>query len=172
MVLPRFLILVGALELAEAGSAVQPWQAFFDPPQSDLRLQLDKARAESRRGIVAMYHFDECPGCNQMKRDVLSSLAVQRWYRAQFVVLAIDTRGERSVIGFDGATRTEKEHARSAQVFATPSFDFYDLEGARVYRQVGGIYNAAEFVLLGQYVATGASASQSFEEFKRSRKGH
>jgi hypothetical protein len=89
MVLPKFLILVGLLELAEAGRVGGSWQAFFDPPQSDLRLQLARARAEGRRG----------------------------------------------------------------------------------HRQTGGIYTAADFVLLGQHVATGAVASQSFEEFKRSRKG-
>ncbi len=119
-----------------------------------------------------MYYFDDCPGCLTMRREVLARPDVQGWYRGQFASVAIDILGAKPLTGFDGEVASGRSYASAAGIVATPSFDFHDLEGQRLYRHVGGIYNGAEFVLLGQYVATGAHASQSFEEFKRSRKGH
>jgi thioredoxin-related protein len=162
-----------ALALACAASlagALEPWERFFDPFLGDLRAELAAARASGRKGLVVMYQFEDCPGCKRMKRDVLGREDVRAWYRGQFVVVSIDTLGAQPVTGVDGETRPEKEHARAAGILATPSFDFLDLDGRLVYRQVGGIYDAAQFVQLGQYVASGAHRAQSFEAFRRARR--
>jgi thioredoxin-related protein len=163
----RLLVL---LVLSFAARAAEPWEAFFDPFLGDLKSELADARAAGKKGVVVMYHFEECPFCRRMKREVLGRPEVQRAYHRDFTVVAIDTRGAQPITGVDGRTLPENEFARSMAVRATPTFDFYAPDGERVYRHVGGIFDAAEFVLLERYVASGAYRSQTFAQFKAKEK--
>jgi len=149
----------------------ESWEAFFDPFLGDLRAELDEAKRSGRRGAVIMYHFDECPYCQRMKREVLSRPEVQEGYRADFVRLAIDTRGAQPITGLDGKVLQENAFAREQKVRGTPTFDFYSADGERLYRHVGGLFDPAEFLLLGRYVASGAHRSLTFAEYKRKPKG-
>lgn len=160
--------LVSLLLFAAAAHAAEPWEAFFDPFLGDLKTELADAKAAGKRGVVVMYHFEECPYCRRMKREVLGRPEVQKQYRRDFTVVAIDTRGSQPVTGVDGRALPEKQYARSVGVRATPTFDFYAADGQRMYRHVGGIFDAREFLLLERYVASGAYRSQSFAQFKDS----
>ena len=154
----RFLAAL-ALAAAMHSAAAEAPTGFFGSAVTDLKGALAEAQRTSRRGVAVMYYFDDCPGCRQMAKEVLDRKDVREWYRAQYVTVAVDILG------------SGRDYARSQGIRATPSFDFHGLDGMLLYRQVGGIYNGEEFVLLGQYVATGAHARQGFEEFRRSRKG-
>jgi thioredoxin-related protein len=162
--------LVCLLLLSAAVHAAEPWEAFFDPFLGDLKRELADARAAGKRGVLVMYHFEECPYCRRMKQEVLLRPEVQRAYRRDFTVVAIDTRGAQPVTGMDGLTLPEKELARKLGVSVTPTFDFYASDGQRMYRQVGGVYDVAEFLLLERYVASGAYRSQTFAQFKEKEK--
>jgi thioredoxin-related protein len=159
------------LLFAASALAAEPHEKFFDPFLGDLRAEVAEAKRLGRAGVVVMYHFEECPYCARMKREVLSRPEVQEQYRADFIVVAIDTRGSQPVSGVDGRTFPENEFARQQMVRATPTFDFYDNDGARAYRHVGGIFDPAEFLLLGRYVASGAHRSATFAEYKQKLKG-
>jgi thioredoxin-related protein len=117
-----------------------------------------------------MYHFEECPYCRRMKREVLLRPEVQQAYRKDFTVVAVDTRGAQPITGMDGKVLPENQYARSLGVRATPTFDFYAPDGERMYRQVGAIFEVAEFLLLERYVASGAFRSQTFAQFKEKEK--
>lgn len=153
-----------------AAQAAEPWEAFFDPFLGDLKSELADAKASGKRGVVIMYHFEECPYCRRMKREVLLRPEVQQAYRKDFTVIAIDTRGAQPITGMDGRTLPEKEFARTLGVRATPTFDFYAPDGERLYRYAGGIFDPHEFVLLERYVASGAYRSQTFAQFKEKEK--
>jgi thioredoxin-related protein len=154
-----------------AALAAEPWEAFFDPFLGDLRSELAEAKAAKKTGLLIMYHFEECPYCARMKREVLSRPEVQSAFHRDYVVIALDTRGSQSVTGLDGKALPENQLARELGVQATPSFDFYGLDGAQLYRHVGGIFDADEFLLLGRYVASGEHRSLTFAEFKQKYKG-
>ena len=159
------LLLLGAAAAARADA----WEGFFAPFLGDLRGELAEAKASGRKGVVVMYHFDDCPYCQRMKKEVLARRDVQDWYGREFVVLGIDTRGAQPITGIDGTVRPENEHARAMGVRSTPTFDFLALDGERLYRHVGGLYDPAEFLLLGHYVADGAHRTQSFTAYVRSQ---
>lgn len=161
-----FLLLV-----TSTASAAEPWETFFDPFLGDLRAELAEAKSSQKSGLVIMYHFEECPYCARMKREVLSQPEVQKQFHRDYSVLAIDTRGSQPVTGFDGKLLPESSYARSAGVRKTPTFDFHGLDGGRLYRHVGGVFDADEFLLLGRYVASGAHRSLTFAEFKQKQKG-
>lgn len=160
------LALLCALAPALAADA---WERFFELSFGDLRAEAAEAAKSGRQGLVVMYHFDDCPYCARMKSEVLSRPDVQAWYRKRFRAIAVDTRGSQEVTGFSGKALPEKEFARARSVRATPSFEFYAPDGTLLATHAGAIYDPAEFMLLGDYVASGACRNASFAAYKQSK---
>ena len=164
--------LLAALLLALAlPASAASWEDFFDPFLGDLRAELQEAKRAGRKGAVLMYHFDECPYCQRMKREVLSREDVQESFGRDFVRLAIDTRGAQPITGLDSRTLPENAFARQQKVRGTPTFDFYSADGEHLYRHSGGVFDPAEFILLGRYVASGAHRTLTFFQYKQNQKG-
>ena len=149
--------------------AAEGWEGFFELSFGDLRAEAADARKAGQQGLVVMYHFDECPFCARMKREVLSRPEVQAYFRRHFRAISVDTRGSQEVTGFSGNVLPEKEFARLAGVRATPSFQFYAPDGTLLATHTGAIYDPAEFMLLGEYVASGAYRNASFTAYKQSK---
>ena len=149
--------------------AAEGWEGFFELSFGDLRAEAADAQRAGKLGLVVMYHFDECPYCARMKREVLSRPEVQAYYRKYFRAIAVDTRGSQEVTGFSGKVLAEKEYARAAGVRATPSFQFYAPDGTLLTTHAGAIYDPADFMLLGEYVASGAYRNASFAAYKQSK---
>jgi thioredoxin-related protein len=149
--------------------AAEGWEKFFELSLGDLREEAAEARKSGKQGLVVMYHFDDCPYCTRMKHEVLQRPEVQAWYRKRFRAIAVDTRGAQEVTGFSGKALPEKEFARAAGVRATPSFQFYAPDGTLLATHAGAVYDPAEFLLLGEYVASGAYRNASFAAYKQSK---
>ena len=162
------LALFLALAIAPA-LAAEPWERFFELSLGDLRAEAAEAKKAGQQGLMLMYHFDDCPACARMKRDVLSRPEVQAHYRTRFRVIAVDTRGSNEVTGFEGRALPEKEFARERGMRASPSFQFYAPDGRLLATHAGAIYDPAEFMLLGEYIAGGAYVNTSFNAYKQSR---
>src|ERR687885_497616 len=128
-----FLVLVSAPALA-----AETWEGFFDPFLGDFRAEFAEARAAKKSGVLVMYHFEECPFCARMKREVLWRPEVQSAFHRDYVVIAIDTRGSQPVTDIEGNVLQEREFARAMGVRGTPTFDFYAADGERLYRHFGG----------------------------------
>jgi thioredoxin-related protein len=67
---------------------------------------------------------------------------------------------------FAGRDFTEKTYAQSLKIRATPTFVFYDLSGSEIVRVVGPTQTAQEFLLLGQFVTSGAYKTSTFAQYK------
>ena len=150
-------------------SAAAGWERFFELSFGDLRAEAADAQKSGKQGLVVMYHFEACPYCARMKREVLSRPEVQAYFRRHFRAIAIDTRGSQEVTGFSGAALPERDFARAAGVRATPSFQFYAADGTLLATHRGAIYDPAEFMLLGEYIASGAYRNASFATYKQSK---
>ncbi len=161
----RALFALLLLLVAAPAARAEDWERMFPPTFGDLRAELADAKAGGRKGLLVMYHFDECPYCRKMKAGVLARRDVQDWYLAEFGTIAIDTRGSQPITGFDGKQLPENEYARAVKVNRTPTFDFYGLDGRLLYRHSGAIYDREEFLLLGRYVASGSFRSQTFRDY-------
>lgn len=164
----RLLALLLALAAGAAGAA-EPWERFFSPSLGDLRAEAAEARKTGKQALLLMYQFEECPYCARMKREVLSRPDVQDFYLARFRVIEIDTRGAQDVTGFDGRTQPEKAFARAAGIRGTPTFVFHDFDGKVLATQAGGIFDAQEFLQLGEYVASGGYRGGSFAAWRQAR---
>ncbi len=164
-------LLVPAAQAAPTTAYRDPIDYFFHPFLGDLKAEAADAKKAGKQAIVVMYEFDDCPYCARMKREVLSRPDVQTYYRKHFQVFQIDTRGDQQITGFDGKNQIEKEFARAAGIRYTPTFIFYGLDGKVLVTQRGALYDPKEFMLLGEYVASGAYRSRSFARYLQSRKG-
>lgn len=165
------LALAAALALAPAARAAGPEAAekFFAPFLGDLRAELAEAKASGRKGVLVMFHFDDCPYCQRMKANVLSRPDVQAFYAQRFVAVPIDTRGATEITDFAGKSWAERDFARAVPVLGTPTFVFYGFDGKPFVRHAGEIRDPQEFILLGEYAASDAWRSQSFAEFRAAR---
>ena len=164
----RLLALLFAFAIAPA-QAAGGWERFFELSFGDLRAEAADAKKDGKLGLVVMYHFEECPYCTRMKREVLSRPEVQAHFRRNFRAIAIDTRGSQQVTGFDGRALPENEYARAIGLRGTPTFQFYGLDGSLLATRAGAIYDPAEFMLLGDFVASGAYRTTSFAVYKQAR---
>jgi len=163
------LLLFPALAAAQ-GAARDPLQHFFTPTLGDLQAELGDAKHAGKRAAFVMYVRDDCPYCERMKKNILSRPDVQAWYRQRFAVLAIDTKGAVPINDFGGKATTEKDFARAQGVKYTPVIIFYGLDGRPLTRVDGEIRTTEEFMLLGEFVASGAYARMKFAEFKQTAK--
>ncbi|HXF65435.1 MAG TPA: thioredoxin fold domain-containing protein [Burkholderiales bacterium] len=166
------LAMLAAVLLAPARAAAQarnPYQHFFDLNSGDLREEAADAARAGKKALFVMYEQEGCPGCIYMKQHVLNRPEVQAFYRARFVNLAIDIRGAVPLRDFSGREHTEKSLAQSLGVRATPTLAFYDFTGAEIVRHTGAVRDAAEFLLLGEFVASEAYRTGTFAQFRQSR---
>ncbi len=169
----RWLILILALVCINARAEVRdPGSHFFQPKLGDLRGDLDSARQEGKKGILLMFEMDDCPFCHRMKQTVLNQSEVQDYFRAHFLIYAMDTKGDAPLVDFKGKDTTEKAFALEQRARATPTFIFYDLEGNSMTRYTGAAQTTEEFMLLGRYVAEGHYKSGPFSAYKRQAASH
>jgi thioredoxin-related protein len=171
--LRRLVVLAALLLPALAGAqtaARDPMQHFFTPSLGDLKAELDDGRRAGKTAAFVMYMRDDCPYCERMKKNILSQRAVQEWYRSRFAVLAVDVKGAVAITDFAGKATTEKDFALAQGVKYTPVIVLYDLAGKPLTRVDGEIRTVEEFMLLGEFVASGAYAKMKFADYKQAGK--
>lgn len=169
LALLRLLALCAAMIVPPTALAAErdPDTHFFNAFLGDLREALGETRANGRRGLLVMYHFEECPACQRMRREVLNQPKVQDAFRSRFVNVAIDIRGGQTITDLNGKTYSESDYGRVMRIRGTPTFDFYALDGTHVYRHVGGLFQPEAFLALGEFVASGSNRTQTFDEYRR-----
>lgn len=141
---------------------------FFDSTFGDFSEELENAKSQGKRGVLLMFEMDECPFCHRMKSSVLNQAGVQDYFKAHFLIFAVDVEGDVEITDFAGAAMPQKDFAlKSHRVRATPVFAFFDTEGALVAKYTGATRDADEFMLLGRYVVEGHYKDESFQQFKR-----
>jgi len=151
------------------GESRDPYTYFFEQSLGDFTEDLQFAREQGKKAILIMFEMDECPFCHRMKKTVLNRPDVQDFYKANFYSLPVDIEGDIEITDFQGKVTTMKAFAAKNRVRATPVFAFFDLQGRPIKRAryTGATRDAEEFLLLGQYVNSGAYQKTSFTRYKR-----
>ncbi len=164
------MILRLMLPLLLALFSVPGWaagEAFFQPSFGDFREELATARREGKHGLLLVFEQDDCPYCHRFREQVLTREDVRRWYREHFAVLAVDVLGAVAVTDVNGQATDERGMARRYAVRATPTLVFVDTRGQVVLRHAGAPRDSESFLLLGRFVAEGAAANMTFDQFRR-----
>lgn len=162
-------IMLAAVPVAAAETR-DPYTYFFHPNTGDLRAELADAKAAGKKAVFLMFEQEGCPGCIYMKERVLNRPDVQDFYRSRFLNFAIDIFAAVPITDFSSRDLTEKTFAGSLNIKGTPTLLFYDLAGNEVVRIVGPVREPAEFLLLGEFVASGAYKTRKFAQYKLERR--
>lgn len=162
------LLLLGATTPATAVQTRDAEDYFFSLNTGDFKAELADAKKAGKKALFIMFEQDGCSGCIYMKQNVLNRVDVQNFYRARFVSFSVNIFNAVPIRDFAGREHTEKSYAQSVGIKGTPTLLFYDLDGQEAVRIVGTVKDAAEFMMLGEFVASGAYKSRKFAEYKSS----
>ena len=127
------------------------------------------ARDEGKLGMLLFFEAESCPYCQHMIRKVFSQKSVQDWYTERFVSIAVDIHGDVELTDFDGITLPSKVFSDHRRIFLTPVIAFIDLDGNEVYRHLGMIKTAEEFLLLGEYIESKSYYRMEYKSFAKQR---
>lgn len=168
-----FLLLAALAGLPAAFGAADTRDSndyFFNLNTGDLKAELVDAKNAGKKAMFVMFEQDGCPGCLYMKKNVLNRVDVQKFYRERFVNFTINIFGAVPIKDLAGRDFTEKSYSQSLGIKGTPTLAFYDLEGNEVLRIVEPVKDVAEFLLLGEFVASGAYKTRRFAEYRQSER--
>ena len=162
MLLMTLLLLPPVLNSAEL--------EFFDQSFGDFTEELAIAKEEGKQGIFLFFEMDECPFCHRMKTTILNQPQVLSYFKKHFKIYQIDIEGDIEMTDFQGKITTQKDFAfKQHRVRATPVMAFFDLTGQRITRYTGATSSTQEFLMLGEFVVSGAYKQSSFTRYKRDR---
>ena len=146
-----------------------PAAHFFDQNFGNLQEEAQTAKAENKLGVFIMYEQDGCPWCEKMMSTVLNQVPVQDYYRKHFRIVHVDIKGDNPLTDFTGKETTEKEFAFAQRVRATPVFAFFGIDGKQLTKFTGAVKDPHEFIMLGEFVVSGAYKTQNFTAYKRDK---
>lgn len=161
------LLCLPILGVAQSTATRDAQSYFFDTNTGDLKAELGDAKAAGKKAVLLMYEQEGCPGCQFMKQNILNRVDVQDLYHSHFVSFSVDINGAVPLKDFGGIETTEKALAIRSKTRATPTFVFHDLNGTEIVRFTGTVRDAAEFKLLGEYVASGTYKLRQFAGHKQ-----
>jgi len=146
-----------------------PDEYFFTPTFGDLPEEMDLAKQDGKLGMMLFFKADACPYCQHMLHKVFNRRHVQEWFGERFVSIAVDIHGDVELKDFDGITLPSKVFSDHRRIFMTPVISFLDLEGNEIYRHLGMVRTAEEFLLLGEYIEGKHNYDTEYRVFKEQR---
>lgn len=149
-----------SINTAGTPAEAQATAPLFASSSNDLAAEAAAARREGRWLVVA-FTLPDCPGCREMGREVFPDPATRTAFARRFRTVHVDLVASAPLVGPDGKTWNRVEFAQSLHAYATPSFAFFDDQGAFLYRHTGTL-DRAEFLRLGDYVASAAYEDRPF----------
>lgn len=156
-----FLVWIFAAVTSHAATG----DAFFETSLGDYAAELKAAQQQGKQGVLLVFEAEGCPFCHRMRENVLSRPEVQEFFHRHFTAYSVDILGSVAVSDFGGHEVTEKAFARALKIRATPTFLFVGVDGREIARYTGATRDAAEFMVLGRYVAEGHWRKKSFAEY-------
>ena len=165
-------VLLASTALAGEAETRDAREFFFEQTFGDLPEEMQVAREQGKLGMFLFFEADACPYCQHMLRKVLNQKHVQDWYRERFVNIAVDIHGDVELTDFDGITLPSKVFADHRRVFMTPVMSFLDLNGIEIYRHLGMMKSAEDFLLLGEYIEGKHYYDTEFKTFAKTHGMH
>ncbi|GMR00894.1 MAG: hypothetical protein BMS9Abin19_0236 [Gammaproteobacteria bacterium] len=144
---------------------------WFKLSLGDLGDDLEKAKKDGKKGIIAYFGQNRCAYCKQFFDTSLADTDIQNYLRRHYDLIAFDIWGIDDIIDTDGKQYTERELSIHYKTNFTPSLVFYDREGTPVFR-LRGFYPPYKFRAALQYVTEGFYKNETFSDyFERANPG-
>lgn len=147
--------------LGDDGLYTQDW---YVDSFLDLSEDLSAATAKGRHFAV-QWSQRGCIYCKALHTAYFADPVIEGPIKAAFDIVHLDLFGAREVTFFDGTKRSEKALGAHEGIRATPTFQFFALEGgkAREVARMPGLLPQPEFAAMFRYVAAGAYKDAPFD---------
>ena len=158
-----------ATRLGDDGLYVQDWYV-----ESFLDLKEDLAAATAHgKHFAIQWSQRGCPLCKRLHTEYFADPAIEGPIKAGFAIVHLDLFGPRDVPWFAATTASEKALGTRLGIRATPTFQFFALEGgeAKEVARMPGLLPKPEFAAMFRYVAEGGSALGSFPDWLAKQAG-
>lgn len=161
-------VALASLSVKAAEQPRNPSAHFFEQSFGDYQDELQSAVKSGKKGVLIMFVQDDCPFCEKMKATVLNQPTVQDFYRKNFKIFEVDIYASQAVKDFAGREMPQRQFALAHRARLTPTFVFVGPDGKEMARFTG-FADQQTFMLLGQFVASGAYKTDNFINYKRNR---
>ncbi|NQV84084.1 MAG: thioredoxin fold domain-containing protein [Rhodospirillales bacterium] len=161
---PIFLSPAFANYTAPKGFHHQDW---FKRSTMDLR-EDQKAAAKDGKMLVLLWEQRGCTYCKQMHEIAFQYEEIVNLAKANFYVIQMDLRGDRSFVDFKGEKKTEAEISKALSVTFTPTTQFLDNASKEVFR-MPGYANPPIFKAVYEFVIEKGYENDSFRDWVKKR---
>ena len=127
----------------------------------ELAEDLTDARESGKKGLIIYFGQERCPYCKAQLENNWGQKDILNYTLKNFDVIAINVRGQKPVVDFDGKNWTEKTYAVAQNTNFTPSLVFYDTRGREALR-LRGYRPPYQFRAALEYVADGHYKREPF----------
>jgi len=160
--------------LGENGHYTQPWflESFLEAADD-----LNEATSQGKRFAI-MWELEGCPYCRETHFINFGIPEIREYVQENFVILQLDVKGSREVVGFDGKTMSEKAFATANGVRFTPTIQFFPksidglsdaAKGKPEIARMPGYFRPFHFLTMFQFVNEMAYEKQDFRAYLKAR---
>jgi len=130
----------------------------------DLKDDITEAEEANKKGLILYFGRKDCPYCKALIEKNWGRDDIRFYTQKHFDVVAIDTKGIKSVTDFDGFVYDEKQYSLKMKTNFTPSLLFYSLDEKKVLR-LTGYQNPYRFMAALEYVADSHYEKISYSDY-------
>ncbi len=123
-----------------------------------------EAKEQNKKGLIVYFGQKFCPYCKAHLEKNWGQNDIVKYTQKNFDVIAINVKGQRTVIDLDGKTYTEKTFSVLKKTNFTPSVLFYNLKGQEVLR-LRGYRPPYQFRAALEYVADKHYTKETFRNY-------
>ena len=143
--------------------------SFFTTSFGDMQEEMESANEKNKKGVFIFFTMDSCPWCAKMHKEVIPNPKIISFFSKHFVNIEVNIEGNNEMVDFNGDEIEQKKFAQRYKVRATPVLAFFNLEGKEIVRRTGPA-NFDDFMLLANFVQSGAYKTTNFVKYKRASK--
>jgi len=160
--------------LGENGHYTQPWflESFLEVADD-----LNEATSQGKRFAI-MWELEGCPYCRETHFVNFGIPEIREYVQENFVILQLDVKGSREVVGFDGKAMSEKAFAKANGVRFTPTIQFFpetidglsdDTKVKPEIARMPGYFRPFHFLTMFQFVNEKGYEKQDFRAYLKAR---
>jgi thioredoxin-related protein len=144
-------------------------QDWFKRSSFDLR-EDQKAATKAGKMLVLLWEQRGCVYCKKMHEIAFQYEEIVNIAKANFYVIQMDMRGDRSFIDFNGKKKAEDRVARDLSITFTPTTQFLDATSKEVFR-MPGYANPPVFKAVYEYVVEKGYEEDTFQDWVKKKVG-
>lgn len=130
----------------------------------EIEQDIKEAKKQNKKGLIIYFGQKYCPYCKAHIEKNWGQEDIVQYTQKNFDVIAVNVKGQQSILDVDGKTYTEKTFSALKKTNFTPSILFYNTQGKEILR-LRGYRPPYQFRAALEYVADSHYKKESFRNY-------